>query len=85
MLSADPENQAATDGMNTLLLAVIEAAKVDATAGNYERSLDLLTQAEQIPLSEIQLTQARSEVSALLGDVIYSMQSDTNADIAIIE
>ena len=81
MLSAVPENQAATDGMNALLLAVIEAAKVDATAGNYERSLDLLTQAEQIPLSEIQLTQARSEVSNLLGDVISSMQSDTNADI----
>ncbi len=81
MLSADPENQAATDGMNTLLLAVIEAAKVDATAGDYEQSLDLLTQAEQIPLSEVQLSQARSEVSGLLGDVIFSMQSDTTADI----
>ena len=81
LLTADPEDQIATAGMNTLLLAVIETAKSDAAAGNYEQSLALLTQAEEIPLSAIQLTEARSEIDVMLEDVITAMQASVISNI----
>jgi len=81
MLAADAEDQVATAGMNTLLLAVIETAKTDATAGNYEESLALLTQAEEIPLSAAQLTQARAEIAALQADGIATVQASAISSI----
>lgn len=81
MLAEDAEDQVATAGMNTLLLAVIETAKTDAATGSFEQSLALLTQAEIIPLSGAQLSQARTEVATLQADGISTLQASAIANI----
>lgn len=81
LLAENPENQAAIEGMDSLLSAVITAAKTEAEAGNYEAALELLNQADSIPNSSSIVASARTEVSTLLADVMATM--DAAAVVAI--
>ncbi|MCF6224911.1 MAG: formylglycine-generating enzyme family protein [Xanthomonadales bacterium] len=81
ILSADPEDQVATAGMNSLLLAVIATSDSTAAAGNYEQALELLDQASVIPLSSAQLSQARIDINAMLATTIADKQRNLAANI----
>ncbi len=81
ILSADPEDQVAIAGMNSLLLAVIATTETSAAAGNYEQALELLEQASVIPLSTAQLNQARIDIDAMLATAIADKQRNLVASI----
>ncbi len=81
MLADNPENQAAAEGMDSLLNKAIAIAKEEAVAGNYEAALQLLNQAEAIPNSSAVVASARTEVGALLTDVLTGLDAGTVAAI----
>ncbi|MCF6262065.1 MAG: SUMF1/EgtB/PvdO family nonheme iron enzyme [Xanthomonadales bacterium] len=74
MLNENSQDQVATAGMNSLLLAVIATSDTSAAAGNYEQALELLDQASVIPLSSAQLSQARIDINAILASSIADKQ-----------
>ncbi len=90
LLAQNPDNQGAIEGMDSLLSTVIDAAKAQAEAGNYEAALELLNQAGSIPNGTSIVAAARSEVSTLLTDVMAAMNAATvtaidNADFVAAE